>query len=104
MTGTLATASYDGFDHGLCRPAGPRPPATSFVGWLSLVQWCEAADGSPHLSVQIGLRELRHHYQLSWHSSTSSAWPTRQGTSQVCGCGCSPALARPAAAGRTCPA
>jgi hypothetical protein len=80
MTGTPATASYDGFvalaptlPSGRAAPAVPTAARdlvelARAAGWLTLVQWCEAADGSPYLSVQLGLREPRHHYQLSWHS------------------------------------
>lgn len=77
MTGTTTSISYDGVDAlAPTRPSGRAVPKAARdlvefardAGWLSLVQWCEAADGSPYLSVQLGLREPRHHYQLSWHS------------------------------------
>ncbi|WP_034271316.1 hypothetical protein [Haloechinothrix halophila] len=68
MTGTTTSTSYDGvaalaptLPSGRAAPAVPKA-ARDLVefardaGWLSLVQWCEAADGSPYLSVQLGLR------------------------------------------------
>lgn len=50
------------------KAAGDLVEFADAAGWLTLVQWGTASDGSPFLDVQIGLRDPRHHVKLTWHS------------------------------------
>lgn len=77
---TPAWASYDGFDAlAPVLPGGrraPQPPKAAVelvaqaraAGWKTLLQWGEDSAGEPFLSVELGIAEPFHHYQLSWHS------------------------------------